>query len=45
MKTATAIPAPEPAADESAFVVTLVLTLAVIATSPPLAEIQLVPES
>ena len=45
MKTATAMPAPEPAAEESAFVVTLVLTLDVIATSPPVAEIQLVPDS
>ena len=44
-KTATAMPAPRPEAEESAFVETFVLTFEPIVTFWPAAEIALVPES
>ena len=44
MNSATAIPAPRPDADESAFVATFVLTFELIVTALPGAEIVLVPE-
>ncbi len=44
-KTATAMPAPRPEAEESAFVETFVLTFEVSETSLPGAEMALVPES
>ena len=43
--TPTAIPAPEPAADESATVAMLLVSFEVIFTLPFVAEIELVPES